>query len=232
LGAFLLSRKTFIPEAFSPFAGIETLPAILESFFKSLIETLNLLALKEIPYLTVSILIIAGITVYGIFLGRKGNFKVLLFLFFSLTVCLLPSSLFYRTNLLLPPTLFAMSILSFGLVKIYHHIPRTIKAIGIVAFVFMLGMMARENYLYQENLHPLSLVHVYRKGELLFYREKATIPHVRREKALMELKALGLTENISWDQFQEIIRYNVSNSSHRRPQEGKLFRPIREPFFR
>jgi hypothetical protein len=234
IGVFLLCRKIFIPEALSPFAGTEAVPLIVHNFFKSLLETVNLLALMKNSHLIVSVLMIVGLTGYGIFLGRKENMTGLLFLFFSLVISLLPSSVLYRTNLLLNPTFFAMAILSFSLVRIYRHIPGILKAIGIVAFVFVLGIMARENYLYQESLHPLSLLHANRKGEILFYWKTATIPHVRREKALAELKALGLLENPdpSWVQFNRTIVNRLQDSPPRRPNEGRLFRPLKEPFFR
>lgn len=234
IGAFLICRKIFIPEALSPFAGIEALPIIIQNFFNSLLETTNLLALMKKSYLTMSVLMIAGLTGYGIFLGRKENIKGILFLFFSLLISLLPSSVLYRTNLLLNPTLFAMAILSFSLIRTYRHMPGILKAIGIVAFVFMLGIMARENYLYQESLHPLSLLHANRKGEILFYWKTATIPQVRREKALTTLKALGILENPdpSWVQFNRTIVDRLKASPPRRPNSGRLFRPLREPFFR
>ena len=233
IGVFLIYRKMVIPESISPFAGMGVIPAFANNFFKLLLASVNLLALIKNSHLIMSVLILAGITGYGIFLGRKGNLKGLLFLFFSLIICLLPISLFYRTNLLLNPTLFAMGIFSFSLVKIFRHMPRIIKTIGIVAFVFVLGIMARENYLYQENLHPSSLLHLSRKGEMLFYWETATIPQMRREKALSELKALGLiaNSNITWDQFSQTIWHNVMHSSHRRPHKGKLFKPLRDNFY-
>jgi len=236
LGAFLAIRRVFIPDAIDPVVGMSSLPAIAHNFFKSLVESVNVLALVNHAFLTISLLALTAITSYGVFLGREGNTRALLFLFFALAVSLLPSSLLYRTNLLLNPTIFAMAILSFAAVQIFNRVSGTMKALGLVLLISVMGMMARENYLYQENLHPLSLIHVLRKGEILFYWKNATIPLVRREEALSELKALGLlkTPNPSWDEFHRVFVHNIVKSGPppRRPHAGKLFRPLRENFYR